>query len=221
MARAAARRGETKGGEDRTAGLAAFSRRRKLDSRERLLSAAVERLCQDGYLSVSVEDIAAAAGVSRVTFYRHFGGKAELAVALFRQASAAAMPRFLAIRDQDFGERAAVRGWIAGLFAADRVNRRLLRVFMQAVAAEPGFTARAQELIGELIAELGRRIPAFALDPERPDQRRRWLEAWLLLYEILDQSNHAALESGVATDPLVIDILAGRFLAFAAGGDAG
>src|SRR6516225_137550 len=108
MARAAAARRA----DDRTAGLAAFSRQRKLDSRERLLSAAVERLCQDGYASVSVEDIAAAAGVSRVTFYRHFGGKAELAVALFRGASEAAMPRFLAIRAADFRDRAAVHGWI-------------------------------------------------------------------------------------------------------------
>jgi AcrR family transcriptional regulator len=213
-------RGEDRKVEDRTAGLAAFSRQRKLDSRERLLSAAVERLCQDGYQSVSVEDIAAAAGVSRVTFYRHFSGKAELAVRLFRRASAAAMPRFVAIRAIDFRDRAAVHNWIVALFAADRVNRRLLRIFMQAVAVEPGFTAKAQELIAELIVELGEAIPAFALTPDRPAQRRRWLEAWLLLYEILDQSNHAALDSGVATDPLVMDILAGRFVAFVAAGDA-
>jgi AcrR family transcriptional regulator len=215
MARAAAAAAAV----DRTAGLAAFTRQRKQDSRERLLSAAVERLCQDGYLSVSVEDIAAAAGVSRVTFYRHFGGKAELAVELFRRAAEAAMPRFLAIRAKEFGDRAAVHAWLSALFAADRVNRRLLRVFMQAVAAEPDFTVRAQELIAELIAELGEAIPAFALDPERPDQRRRWLEAWLLLYEILDQSNHAARDCGIATDPLVIEILADRFVAFVAGAD--
>lgn len=206
--------------EGRTAGLAAFTRQRKLDSRERLLSAAVETLCQDGYLSVSVEDIAAAAGVSRVTFYRHFSGKAELAVELFRGAAAAAMPRYLAIRAQDFRDRHAVHNWIAALFAADRVNRRLLRIFMQATTAEPGFTAEAQTLIAELITELGEAIPAFAVHPDRGEaERRRWLEAWLLVYEILDQSNHAALDSGVATDPLVKDILAGRFLAFVVAGD--
>jgi len=30
----------------------------------------------------------------------------------------------------------------------------------------------------------------------------------------LDLSNHAALDSGIATDPLVIEILTDRFLAF-------
>jgi AcrR family transcriptional regulator len=208
--------------EGRTAGLAAFTRQRKLDSRERLLSAAVETLCQDGYLSVSVEDIAAAAGVSRVTFYRHFSGKAELAVALFQRAAVAAMPRYLAIRAQDFRDQRVVHSWIAALFAADRVNRRLLRVFIQATTAEPGFTARAQTLIADLIAELGEAIPAFAVRPDGGEaERRRWLEAWLLVYEILDQSNHAALDSGVATDPLVKDILAGRFLAFVVPGEGG
>jgi hypothetical protein len=41
------------------------------------------------------------------------------------------------------------------------------------------------------------------------------LEAWLLIYEILDQSNHAARGAGVSADPLIIDILTDRFLRFA------
>lgn len=200
--------------DPRLAGLAAFAQRRKQDCRERLIAAAVSRFCEASYLSVSVEDIAAAAGVSRVTFYRHFASKTALAVEVFRQASAAAMPRFLSLAAVEVGEPEAVRRWIAELFAADRLNRRLLRVFTQAAGAEPDFTARAQELIGDIIAGLGQRIPAFALRPDAPAERRRWLEAWLLIYEILDQSNHAALESGVASDPLVIDILTVRFDAF-------
>lgn len=204
----------------RAAGLAAFARRRKEDSRERLLAAATEAFCAEGYLGVSVEDLASAAGVSRVTFYRHFASKTALAVELFRQAAGAAMPRFLAVGGVDGRDPRAVRAWIAELFAADRLNRRLLRVFTQAAGAEPGFTEQAQELIGEIIAKLGKRSPAFALSPEAPADRRRWLEAWLLIYEILDQSNHAALESGVASDPLVIDILTTRFVAFTSAHEA-
>lgn len=179
--------------DPRLAGLADFARRRKQDCRERLIAAAVSQFCAAGYLSVSVEDIAAAAGVSRVTFYRHFSGKAALAVEVFREASAAAMPRFLSLAAVDVGAPGAVRRWIGELFALDRLNRRLLRVFTQAAGAEPDFTARAQELIGEIIAALGQRIPAFAVRPDIPAERRRWLEAWLLIFEILDQSNHAAL----------------------------
>jgi AcrR family transcriptional regulator len=201
----------------RTATLLASTQRRKQDSRDRLLAAAVGCFCERGYLAVSVDDIASHAGVSRVTFYRHFSGKAALAIDLFRREAAAAMPRYLSILHDDWHDHGRVAAWLGRLFEADRVNRRLLRVFLQATIDEPGFVERAQELITDLIAGLGRAIPAFAVDGADPVDRRRWLEAWLLLYEILDQSNHAALLSGIATDPLVIDILADRFSAFIAG----
>jgi AcrR family transcriptional regulator len=198
----------------RTATLVASSLRRKQDSRDRLLAAAADCFCDRDYLAVSVDDIASRAGVSRVTFYRHFAGKAALTVDLFRSESAAAMPRYLALLDENWQDRAVVAAWLERLFAADAANSRLLRIFTQATVEEPGFVRRAQELIVELIDGLGSGIPAFVLDPQDPAERRRWLEAWLLLYEILDQSNHAALNSGVASDPLVIELLADRFVAF-------
>ena len=191
-----------------------FQQQRKQSSRERLLAAAAEAFCAAGYFAVSVEDISAAAAVSRKTFYRHFSGKAALALDLFRQNVAVSMPRFISITACDYHDRFAVAQWIASLFEADRNSGQLMRVFIQANAEELDFTKSAQELIGTLICELGKAIPAFALDRTVAAYRRRWLEAWLLIYEILDQSNHAARGAGVAPDPLVIEILADRFVKF-------
>jgi AcrR family transcriptional regulator len=200
--------------EPRTAGILAVARQRRQDSRERLLAAGIARFCDAGYMAVSVEDIARAAGVSRVTFYRHFSCKADLAVELFNRATAAAMPDLVSIRDQEFSNRAVVADWIGALFAADRANGRLLRVFTHATIDETSFTQRAQAFISALMAQLGSKIPAFNVHPDVPQQRRKWLEGWLLMYEILDQSNHAALDSGIAGDPLVLEILTDRFLEF-------
>ena len=205
---------QTGGGADRYSAIVALSQSRKKDSRERLLAAAKILFCADGYSAVSVERIVEEAGVSRVTFYRHFSGKADLAVDLFRQEAAVAHKRYMVITSIDCTDSRAVRGWIAMLFDADRANRRLLRAFTQASADEEGFTLQAQGWITQIIDDFGEVVPAFALDAGKDDDRRRWLEAWLLLYEILDQSNHAAVDSGVATDPLVIDILADRFVGF-------
>jgi AcrR family transcriptional regulator len=193
---------------------ASFQQLRKQSSRERLLAAAAKAFCEAGYFAVSVEDIASAAGVSRMTFYRHFSGKAALAIDLFRENAGASMPRFIRIANGEFRDHAAVAAWIHGLFEADRKSGQLLRVFIQANAEESGFTQSAQELIGTVIVELGKTIPAFALDRTAHSDRHRWLEAWLLIYEILDQSNHAARGSGIATDPLVVEILANRFVRF-------
>lgn len=200
----------------RAAGLVAFQRGRKQDNYGRLLAAAAAKFCAQGYVGVSVDEIAAAAGVSRMTFYRHFASKAVLAIELFKTAAEAAMPHFIAIGKRDFRDRAAVMGWLEDLFVADSSNRQLLRVFNQAVAFEESFKEQAQELIRELIMRLGETIPAFAVSPDKPDERRCWLQAWLLLFEILEQSNHAALNSGIANDPLVIEILSEKFLSFVA-----
>ena len=195
-------------------GLAGSGKPTKETSRDRMLSAATSEFCARGYFDVSVEDIATSAGVSRMTFYRHFSGKAEIASELFRLNSQAAMPRLMMIANLDFRDRTVVEQWITGLFDDDRDRRQLLRVFSQANADEAGFTQSAQRLIDELIVGLGQVIPAFALDPEAPSDRRRWIEAWLVLYEILDQGNHAARGAGLATDPLMPGILADRFLRF-------
>lgn len=198
-------------------GLADFQRRRRQGSRESLLAAATEAFCAAGYFAVSVEDIVSAAGVSRMTFYRHFSGKAAIATELFRLNTQDAMPQILAIGEGDWQARQAVEQWIADLFAADRASSPLLRVFIQANVDAADFTAAAHAFIDEVVTGLGRTIPAFALDSQAPEQRRRWLEAWLLIYEILDQANHAARDSGISGDPLVAEILAARFLDFVSG----
>ena len=161
-----------------------------------------------------MEEIASASGVSRMTVYRHFSGKAAIAIELFERAEERIMPVYLSIAQGHFREFAAVRQWIVHLFATDRANRQLLRIFTQA-ADDSAFSARAQNFVGEVIAGLGVTIPAFAIDPAKPEEQRRWLEAWLLIHELLDQSNRAAWDHAFATSPLMIDLLASRFIGFA------
>jgi len=197
--------------------LAQFQRRRKEGSRERLLAAAIAAFCKQGYFTVSVEDIAAAAGTSRMTFYRHFADKTAIAAEIFRQNTQASMPRYLAIGQRDFMDRQVVVDWIRSLFEADAASRQLLRVFIQAYAEASDFSGTTQTIFGDIIAGLGETIPAFALDPANEQQRRQWLEAWLLVYEILYQSNHAARGSCVSTDPIIIEIIADRFQKFVRG----
>jgi AcrR family transcriptional regulator len=210
----AVRSTEDRTDDPRTAGIVAFARQRKQDSRERMLAAALSLFFDRGYHDVSVDDIAKAAGVGRITFYRHFGNKADLAVELYKRLTADYMPQLRSIRDTDWRDAEVVAAWISSLFERDRSHRVLQQVFAQAVADSPAFIQPARQTIFDLIVELGVRIPAFAVDPDRPEERRNWLQAYLILFEILDQSSHAARDAGVAPDPLVIDILSERFLGF-------
>jgi AcrR family transcriptional regulator len=199
--------------DDRMVGLAAFTQRRKRESRDQLLAAATSLFHDKGYYAVSVDDIAGLAGVSRMTFYRHFRSRAAILMELFERNSAVVMPQLLSIGDADYRDPAIVRGWIDGIFDANWPGRQILRAIAQAVRMDREFVEASQKFISGFVTGLGAKIPAFAASPEGGD-RKRWLEGWLILYEILDQSNQATLEMGVGRDPLIIELLTERFVGF-------
>jgi len=178
------------------------------------MSAALSLFLERGYHQVSVEDIVKSAGVGRITFYRHFESKADLSVELYKRLSASSMPLLYSIRDADYRRADAVSAWIRAMFERDRSQRELHLVFAQAVVDSSAFVEPARATIRELISELGARIPAFAVSEHDPAQRRQWLTAYLVLFEILDQSSHAVRAADTDPDPLLIDILTERFLAF-------
>jgi AcrR family transcriptional regulator len=60
---------------------------RKAATRERIVSAALERVAEGGYASAPVQAVAARAGLAVGTIYRHFPSKAELLAEVFRRAS--------------------------------------------------------------------------------------------------------------------------------------
>ena len=204
--------------DPRIAGLLAFNHSRKLDSREKLLLAATTLFCRDGYAAVSIEHITAEAGVSRVTFYRHFTAKSAVALELFERAAEQSAPRMLAIGGRDWRDRATVVAWLEEFFALNRDMQGILRVLSQANVLEADFSRDVRPYIFGMIEGLGRAIPAFAIDPDAPGDQRRWVRAWLLLYTILDQSNHAATRFGIAANPMMIEVLADNFLEFVNGG---
>ena len=196
------------------AGLFAYNGQRKQTNRDGLLLAATNLFCEKGYAAVSVEDITGEAGVSRVTFYRHFASKAAVALELFERAGKIAGPRLVEIGSQDFSDRATVLRWLADFFELNREMRGIVRLLSQANVVEANFSEQVRPYIFEMIGALGQTIPAFNVKPDRPEDEKRRVAAWLLLYTILDQSNHAATSQGVAADPMMIEVLADGFLEF-------
>lgn len=201
-------------GSSKLTGLFAYNDQRKQTNRDRLLIAATNLFCSKGYAAVSVEDITSEAGVSRVTFYRHFPSKAAVALELFQRAGEIAGPRLTAIGARDFRDRATVVQWLADFFELNREMRGIVRVLSQANVVEDNFSAEVRPYIFDMITALGRTIPAFAAAPDDPDGGKRYVRAWLLLYTILDQSNHAVTTESVSAHPQMIEILADSFLEF-------
>ena len=106
---------------------------RKAETRERIVSAAIDQLADGGYASASVQTVASRAGVATGSLYRHFPSKSELFAEVFRRASAHEMAVFA---DATAGDH---------LTAAERIAVAV-EVFARRALAGP---TRAYALIAE------------------------------------------------------------------------
>jgi AcrR family transcriptional regulator len=77
-----------------------------------ILDAALEAFDEKGYAAATIEDVRARSGASVGSIYHHFGGKEEIAAALYRRALASYQEGFLAAlrrhREAERGVKAAV-----------------------------------------------------------------------------------------------------------------
>lgn len=154
-------------------------------TRDALVTAATEAFEQRGYVEVSVDDIARAAGTSRATFYLHFSGKAavlrEVHVRLqqheeFQQL----LQHFSAIRQPTVP---ALHAWLDEYVDFYIKHRGLHRALHQAQAVEPEFAqARLREINGYI--QLWRSL-GFVDDPSSEDLRLGAMMMFALVSETL------------------------------------
>jgi AcrR family transcriptional regulator len=107
---------------------------RRVAARARIVGAARDQVAEGGYVSASVQAVAARAGVATGSVYRHFASKAELFAEVFRSASQSELDlvtRLTADRTLPAAERIAA--------AAEAFARRALAApsLAYALIAEP------------------------------------------------------------------------------------
>src|SRR5687768_4808531 len=154
-------------------------RRRRAESVERLLDAALETFAEMGFAAASAEDVCSRGGFTRGAFYSSFRTKDELFAALFVREPAANIARaeeqLAGIELQADRVGAAVERCLS-TFRADRTcvlvhtEYRLLAARSPAAAAvlrehSAGLLTRLTELIEHAVARTGLRlaVPADAL----------------------------------------------------------
>ncbi|MFC9439184.1 TetR/AcrR family transcriptional regulator [Nocardia sp. NPDC057030] len=113
----------------------------KQQTRTRLMAEAKELFSTRGYAAVRVDDIAAAVGCSRATFYLHFTGKLELLRAIAEQSTAPSALHFYEDLDRvlDTGSRDELVAWMGRAIEWFHEYRALLPAWDEATALEPEF----------------------------------------------------------------------------------
>jgi AcrR family transcriptional regulator len=132
-------------------------RRDKERTRERIAQVATVLFLERGFQEVTVAEVAAAAGVSKVTVFAHFPRKEDLL--LDRGPEALTLVR-AAVRDRPpgVGPVQALRALAVNLAEESPPLSGLTagsRPFLRTVAASPELISRARELLDELEQDLG------------------------------------------------------------------
>jgi AcrR family transcriptional regulator len=180
----------------------------KADSRRRLLAGAEHVFRESGYLVASVDDIARAAGVSRQTFYRHFDGKLAIAIEYFKVRREEAMPLWRSLTETTAMDATATKAWLVKFLAFHRDHKRDLRALFELGVFEPAFLSYANGLVPQIIDNLAERLVAFAATMgNTPQARLLRAEAYLLVYQILDQCTNTAMGFCLLEEPLLTEAL--------------
>lgn len=125
--------------------------------REHILAAATEAFALKGFAGTGLEDIAAAANVSRVILYRHFDSKADL----YRAALVRARQRLSdAAGPPDYTEQI-----IDSLVAAAGSDPSAFRLLFHHAAREPQFREEFDLYQAEMTKVAGQQIAGMIPDP--------------------------------------------------------
>ncbi len=145
-------------------------------TRERIVEAARELFVTRGYSSVRVDDIAAAVGCSRATFYLHFTGKTEVLRAIGAEGTLPSVRLFYEDLDRVLltGSRGEFGAWMTRAIEWFVQNKDLLPAWDEATALEPEF----REVAREGIMTLADGMPAYLSrwPRERRDEARLRIE---------------------------------------------
>jgi AcrR family transcriptional regulator len=158
-------------------------RPRDPETEQRILEVTLQQLAQEGYSRMTLDSVAATAGVSKPTIYRRWAGKADLATA--------------ALRTIQLNEPAVNTGTTVGDLTATLENfcRSLLR-------------PNGMSLIGTVLAEEGHTPELLTLFRERLVAPRRQM-----LRSILERARQRGeLRAGVSIDAAV-NLMVGSFYA--------
>lgn len=130
--------------------------------REQILAAATDAFAHGGFAGTGLDDVAAAAGVTRVILYRHFDSKADLYRAVLLRAREHLAT---AVGGPDYTGRI-----VDDLLAAAAADPGGFRLLFHHAAREPEFGAEVDRYRGEMVATAEQQLTALIPDPGW----RRW-----------------------------------------------
>jgi AcrR family transcriptional regulator len=136
---------------------ATSGRRRREITSDRIVDAAAQLFSERGYNASPVADLAAAAGISRATFYIHFPTRGDLILALMRRLRPTLLASILRLDDLP-PTAAAVRGWLDELADLWSVHLGIFNALHEALVSEPAVGIEWVDLVTDAATSMRRTV---------------------------------------------------------------
>lgn len=127
------------------------------ETRERLVKATIETISSKGYQSATIDNITAAAGTGRATFYLHFRSKPEALMAGWQEIYMPQMLTLLHQLDANYpASKRKVEKWVSSLVNFWEESRSIALASNEAIALEPELAKEWFKRIWHVSSQLSR-----------------------------------------------------------------
>lgn len=182
-------------------------------SREAIVAAAKTLFAEESFIATSVDDIVQKSAVSRVTFYKHFASKIDVATAILDQYLDEMLDDFASLASIADPTVNDIVNWIQRLLAIYRERPQSMESLASLLRQDAKLSAKKIHTYSTTISRLGEGIPAFALAASGADESAR-VRAHLLLNELEYLLYDIAIGQWDVDEQLAIRLVASRFREF-------
>ena len=185
----------------------------KKESRAKIVAAANALFARCSYISTSIEDIAREAGISRVTFYKHFKNKLEVAIGILDRYASHMIDDYGSLGRYRDPDTAQIATWIKHILALWRSQRDSMDTLASLVRQDAQIGARRTRAYTRTIARLGDGIPAFAVAASGTNKEAH-IRAHLLLIELENLCYELVISEWPVNEDMAVNVLAEHFRDF-------
>ena len=185
----------------------------KKESRAKIVAAANALFARCSYISTSIEDIAREAGISRVTFYKHFKNKLEVAIGILDRYASHMIDDYGSLGRYRDPDTAQIAAWIKRILALWRSQRDSMDTLASLVRQDAQIGARRTRAYTRTIARLGDGIPAFAVAASGTNEEAH-IRAHLLLIELENLCYELVISEWPVNEDMAVNVLAEHFRDF-------
>jgi AcrR family transcriptional regulator len=155
----------------------------KETSKQKILDAACELFREKSYAATTIDDITVGAGISRVTFYKYFESKIDVAKSINIQSTIDFSRDFALLAKTPNPSEGEILSWMRHILHVFSASRARVQMLAAMSWQEPELIKSRADSYGSIIKNWGETIPAFKFAASGTNQAAK-VRAHLLVVQL-------------------------------------